>query len=74
MVGGINSGTGMAQSRQISDLWMNSNPAFAMRGRENTEDEEVAAEDEDDMGVIETYSNYMPKKLKVCFFVCAVVL
>ena len=28
-------------------------------------DEEVAAEDEDDMGVIETYSNYMPTKLKV---------
>ena len=30
-----------------------------------TEDEEVAAEDEEDMGVIETYSNYWPSKLKV---------
>ena len=29
------------------------------------EDEEIAAEDEEDMGVIETYSNYMPSKLKV---------
>ena len=29
------------------------------------EDEEVAQEDEDDMGVIETYSNYKPTKLKV---------
>ena len=31
------------------------------------EDEEIAAEDEEDMGVIETYSNYMPSKLKVSF-------
>ena len=29
------------------------------------DEEEVAAEDEDDMGVIETYANYMPSKLKV---------
>ena len=29
------------------------------------EDEEVAAEDEEDMGVIETYSNYKPAKLDV---------
>jgi len=29
------------------------------------DDEEVAAEDEDDMGVIETYSNYKPPKLNV---------
>lgn len=29
------------------------------------EDEEVAAEDEDDMGVIETYSNYKPTKLQI---------
>ena len=29
------------------------------------EDEEVAAEDEEDIGVIETYSNYKPSKLKV---------
>ena len=31
----------------------------------NQEDEEIAAEDEEDMGVIETYSNYMPSKLNV---------
>ena len=30
-----------------------------------TEDDEIAAEDEEDMGVIETYSNYMPAKLKI---------
>ena len=34
-------------------------------GEGNQEDEEIAAEDEEDMGVIETYSNYMPTKLKV---------
>ena len=34
-------------------------------GEGNLEDEEIAAEDEEDMGVIETYSNYMPSKLKV---------
>ena len=34
-------------------------------GDANQEDEEIAAEDEEDMGVIETYSNYMPSKLKV---------
>ena len=34
----------------------------------STEDEEVAAEDEEDMGVIETYSNYKPSKLKVLLF------
>ena len=34
-------------------------------GESNLEDEEIAAEDEEDMGVIETYSNYMPSKLKV---------
>ena len=33
-----------------------------------TEDEEVAAEDEEDMGVIETYSNYWPSKLKVSIY------
>ena len=36
-------------------------------GEANLEDEEIAAEDEEDMGVIETYSNYMPSKLKVIF-------
>ena len=34
----------------------------------STEDEEVAAEDEEDMGVIETYSNYWPSKLKVSIY------
>lgn len=29
------------------------------------EDDEVAADDEEDMGVIETYSNYWPMKLTV---------
>ena len=33
----------------------------------SAEDEEVAAEDEEDMGVIETYSNYTPAKLKVYY-------
>merc|ERR1719210_379360 len=35
------------------------------RGMMEQEDEEVAAEDEDDMGVIETYSNYKPTKLQI---------
>ena len=35
----------------------------------STEDEEVAAEDEEDMGVIETYSNYKPSKLKVLLLI-----
>merc|ERR1719347_2457943 len=35
------------------------------RGMMDQEDEEVAAEDEEDMGVIETYSNYKPVKLQV---------
>ena len=30
------------------------------------EEEEIAGDDEEDMGVIETYSNYTPVKLKVC--------
>ena len=30
-----------------------------------TEEEEANAEDEEDMGVIETYSNYWPSKLKI---------
>jgi hypothetical protein len=45
---------------------MNNAPeSFRAASAEATEDEEAAAEDEDDMGVIETYSNYMPTKLKV---------
>ncbi len=55
-------GMGALQARQISDLWRNNvNPIMRVQGGE---DEEVAAEDEEDMGVIETYSNYMPSKLK----------
>ena len=38
------------------------------------EDEEVAAEDEEDMGVIETYSNYKPSKLKVTLSYCPILL
>ena len=38
------------------------------------EDEEVAAEDEEDMGVIETYSNYKPSKLKVTLSYCPIIL
>ncbi len=55
-------GMGVLQVRQISDLWRN-NVHPVMRGQ-GGEDEEVAAEDEEDMGVIETYSNYMPSKLR----------
>eukprot|EP00094_Tigriopus_californicus_P001238 TCALIF_01199-PA protein Name:"Similar to sno Protein strawberry notch (Drosophila melanogaster)" AED:0.08 eAED:0.09 QI:0/0/0/0.88/1/1/9/0/1282 len=58
--GGIMSGP--LQSRQISNLWLNS--GYRHQG-ESQEDEEVANEDEDDMGVIETYSNYWPSKLKI---------
>ncbi len=81
--GGVMPGTSAAAAagappglnmKQISDLWRTNvhssmvrpNPA-AMMGM--TEEEEVAAEDEEDMGVIETYSNYMPSKLKVSFFI-----
>ncbi len=55
---------GQLQSRQISNLWQGEMTAFRPEAIA-TEEEEVAAEDEDDMGVIETYSNYMPSKLKV---------
>ena len=53
------------QRSQISNLWMTNAPGAYQRQEPGAEDEEVAAEDEDDMGVIETYSNYMPTKLKV---------
>lgn len=59
------------QRSQISNLWMTNAPGAYQRQDPSAEDEEVAAEDEDDMGVIETYSNYMPTKLKVrCKNVC----
>merc|ERR1719394_1362776 len=59
---GLNSG-------QISSMWggmgggrpLMPRPAMGME----QEDDEVAAEDEDDMGVIETYSNYKPMKLDI---------
>ena len=56
------------QKGQISSLWMTNAPERyrAPSAIDAQEDDEAAAEDEDDMGVIETYSNYMPKKLKVC--------
>ena len=46
---------------EINDIFLSSRGI----GEANQEDEEIAAEDEEDMGVIETYSNYMPSKLKV---------
>ena len=48
-----------------SSQYMPRNPMMANPMATSTEDEEVAAEDEEDMGVIETYSNYKPSKLKV---------
>merc|ERR1719186_1998362 len=51
------------QQQNMQNLWMQQNmQAMARRGRMEQEDEEVAAEDEEDMGVIETYSNYKPSK------------
>merc|ERR1719319_678465 len=57
---------------QLSNMWGGMagkgayNPMPPMGGRGMMEeDDEVAAEDEEDMGVIETYSNYKPSKLKV---------
>ena len=38
---------------------------YGQQGQNQQQDDEIAAEDEEDMGVIETYSNYMPSKLKV---------
>merc|ERR1719391_557340 len=51
----------------LSQLYMQGNLMRQNYNRLGTteEDEEVAAEDEEDMGVIETYSNYKPSKLKV---------
>ena len=51
-----------------SSQYMPRNPMMANPMATSTEDEEVAAEDEEDMGVIETYSNYKPSKLKVLLF------
>merc|ERR1719220_2069764 len=52
---------------QLSSMWGGmAGRSMPMGGRGMMEeDEEVAAEDEEDMGVIETYSNYKPGKLKV---------
>ncbi len=77
--GGVGGMPGMAlQSKQISDLWrtnvhpiMRTVPGGGVSAP--GDDEEVAAEDEEDMGVIETYSNYMPSKLKASVNHCFVV-
>ena len=52
-----------------SSQYMPRNPMMANPMATSTEDEEVAAEDEEDMGVIETYSNYKPSKLKVIIII-----
>merc|ERR1719189_1704807 len=58
-------------SSQVSSMWGGVPGGRGMgamgfnRGMMEQEDEEVAAEDEDDMGVIETYSNYKPTKLQI---------
>ena len=49
---------------QLAGGNMNFNAMFGPTKQEQ-EDDEVAADDEEDMGVIETYSNYWPTKLKV---------
>lgn len=49
---------------QLAGGNMNFNSMFGPTKQEQ-EDDEVAADDEEDMGVIETYSNYWPTKLKV---------
>ena len=53
---------GLGNSQYMPRNHMMMNPGAS------TEDEEVAAEDEEDMGVIETYSNYWPSKLKVSIY------
>jgi len=71
MYGGLSSGGlgGLGASGMnpgmLSQLYMQGgmNRQYSRMGQE--EDEEVAAEDEEDMGVIETYSNYKPVKLDV---------
>merc|ERR1719319_1901610 len=57
---------GMQQGMGGGNMPMNNSQLSNMGGRGMMEeDDEVAAEDEEDMGVIETYSNYKPSKLKV---------
>jgi len=65
-MGGMGGGMPMNNS-QLSNMWGGmAGRSMPMGGRGMMEeDEEVAAEDEEDMGVIETYSNYKPSKLKV---------
>merc|ERR1719350_1941931 len=65
-MGGMGGGMPMNNS-QLSSMWGGMpGRSMQMGGRGMMEeDEEVAAEDEEDMGVIETYSNYKPTKLKV---------
>uniref|UniRef100_A0A0K2TS10 Protein strawberry notch n=1 Tax=Lepeophtheirus salmonis TaxID=72036 RepID=A0A0K2TS10_LEPSM len=63
-VGNMMPTSGALRQNQINNLWMNNVPN-PFKADSNAEDEEVAAEDEEDMGVIETYSNYKPPKLKI---------
>lgn len=59
---------GPGANQNISNLWMQGGMGGMgmgrglSRGGMEQEDEDVAAEDEEDMGVIETYSNYKPSK------------
>merc|ERR1719193_755635 len=57
-------GRSMGMGRGMMEFGMGGSLPGPPRER-GEEDEEVAAEDEEDMGVIETYSNYKPSKLKV---------
>lgn len=64
---GFGSGVSSMSQNMLSQLYMQGNLMRQNYNRLGTteEDEEVAAEDEEDMGVIETYSNYKPAKLDV---------
>jgi hypothetical protein len=61
--------TGKYSSQQMPGAGMMAGAFPGMMGlpKPELEDDEVAADDEEDMGVIETYSNYWPVKLKVGF-------
>merc|ERR1719289_7710 len=64
-MGGMGGGMPMNNS-QLSSMWGGMPGRSMGMGRGMMEeDEEVAQEDEEDMGVIETYSNYKPPKLKI---------
>ena len=79
--GSLTGGMPSLNRSQISNLWSTgplpgssfsrgAGGAFGIGGQygagsSTQEEDEVAAEDEEDMGVIETYSNYWPAKLKI---------